>query len=188
MISNEQSETFICQRVMATFLVRGVGSFESFLASWEEAEGSKVHAITSVNPEVFGPYQAAIATFLGYAGRQNSEIMNRGSIYGVYLVVKTAPYSNIQPALISPVLFDELRPTLETVSDCRAIWSHLFKINAFVFVEQPYIIHTPYPEAPSRNVAKFSTKFSRTKECKAPQMQNISFYIYSRLQGSLFSS
>jgi hypothetical protein len=74
---------------MKSFVEKSEGTFESFIESWAESNGSQVHVGASPRALLFGHLQTGFSTFLGYCRSNSRDIEKRGGIFGLYILSST---------------------------------------------------------------------------------------------------
>ncbi|OHT10102.1 hypothetical protein TRFO_20736 [Tritrichomonas foetus] len=132
----------IVQQQMKLFVEKGWDTYESFADIWGNNQSTKIHKYVSPRPLLFGYYQAAYSTFLGYCSPEKTNIEKKGGLFGLYLTYSTQSAAEPSPILLSPAEFSWLKDIAREFKDCLSIFSYLIRNNGFVFVPHQTAIFT----------------------------------------------
>jgi hypothetical protein len=138
----------IAQKVMKSFVDKFENTFESFLSSWIEQNGSEIHSGASPRALLLGHLQTGFSTFLGYCHTGARDIEKRGGIFGLYFLSLTQFAQYPAPILVSPpemrIIAEFCREDLE----CASIITSLINRGMIAFSAAPVSIRTRFAEFP----------------------------------------
>ena len=138
----------IVQNLMRDYVQIGWSTFDKFIELWEKNDTIKIHSIDSFRSFIFGPLQTAYSTFIGFCNPNRTNVERKGGLFGLYVSYSTQFASDPAPILMSPKEFKWLKGIAAEFEDCKSMFSHLFRLNAFCFVPNDTAINTKYADCP----------------------------------------
>jgi hypothetical protein len=157
-------------------------TFESFVESWVEADGSQIHEGGSPRVLLLGRLQTGFSTFLGYCRSNSRDIEKRGGIFGLYVLSSTQFAQYPAPLLISPGEGESIAKFCHEDLECASIISWLIKHRQIAFSAFSMAINTRYAEFPPVVVPKGRISFRlqvvtsrELEERKRPSPEELDF-------------
>jgi hypothetical protein len=138
----------IVQQIMKSFVDKFQGTFESFIESWTEIDGSQIHSGASPQALTLGPLQTGFSAFLGYCRAGARDIEKRGGIFGLHLLSSTQFAQYPAPILASAAEMGSIAAFCRDDLECASIISSLINRGQIAFSAAPTAIRTPSAEFP----------------------------------------
>jgi hypothetical protein len=136
------------QQIMQSFVCKYDGTFGSFVESWTDANGSRIHSGASSRPLLLGPLQTAFSTFLGYCRAGGRDIEKRGAIFGLYLLASTQFAQYPAPVLLSPMEMRTVADFCREDLECASMVAGLLNRGLIAFSAVPTATRTRSAERP----------------------------------------
>jgi hypothetical protein len=156
------------QKILKSFVEKFHNTFDSFIESWIEDDGSQIHGSASPRPSLFGHSQTGFSTFLGLCRSTSRDIEKRGGIFGLYVLSSTQFAQCRPPILVSPGEMRSIGKFCHEDFECTSIITSLIKGGQIAFSDAPTAIRTQYSEFPPAVVGTeripFTSRFVTSRE------------------------